>query len=173
MKQLLEDQLFIRDFVPELPVEIRLSITNYLDVSDLINIRGVSRRWFQSWTQVPICNKLMKENFRSAFENSYSLLPDEQKPSAFIAASDRLHSMQNGDYYSMKILNYQTPRLGEPSPVFDRLYNNGRVAWSIEERVMVSTICSGTIRTYMSPHRENMKILALSDKVIVATAGDK
>src|SRR5277367_3211858 len=97
---------FVRDFIPELPAEIRIGITAFLDLRDLITIRCVSKRWYESWTQVSICNKLMKEYFRSAFENTYMQLPDSEKRFAFMSASDRLHAMRNGQYHSMTILNY-------------------------------------------------------------------
>src|ERR1700722_17293123 len=96
---------FNRDFFPELPVEIRIGITAFLDLPDLITVRSVSKRWYESWTQVSICNKLMKEYFRSAFENTYMQLPDPEKQSTFLAASDRLHAMRNGRYHAMIILS--------------------------------------------------------------------
>ncbi len=166
---------FVRDFVPELPVEIRIGITEFLDLPDLITVRSVSKRWFESWTQVSICNKLMKEYFRSAFENTYMHLPDLEKQSTFMAASDRLNAMRNGEYQSMTILKYDRDKSedGEPVPVLDRRYCNGRVGWSIEGGMKISNLCSGAISTYMLPDRDKVQFWALSESVLVAGTADK
>jgi F-box domain len=166
---------FVRDFIPELPAEIRIGIIAFLDLRDLITIRCVSKRWYESWTQVSICNKLMKEYFRSAFENTYMQLPDPEKRSAFISASDRLHAMQNGQYHSMTILNYDQDRheKSTPAPVLDRRYCRGRVGWSIEGGIKVSDLCSGAMSTYMLPDRDKVQFWALSESVLVAGTADK
>ncbi len=164
---------FVRDFVPDLPVEIRIGIAAYLDLSDLITLRSVSKRWYESWTQVSICNKFMKEYFRSAFENTYMHLPDKGKRSTFMAASDRLHAMRNGQYHSMTILSYSKEREGEPTPVLDRRYCRGRVAWTIEGGVKVSELCTGNTKVYMMPDRDKVQFWALSETILVAGAADK
>lgn len=166
---------FVRDFIPELPVEIRIGITVFLDLSDLITVRSVSRRWYDSWTQVSICNKLMKEYFRSAFENTYMHLPDIEKRYTFMAASDRLNAMQNGEYQSMAILSYDRDKneTGEPTPVLDRRYCNGRVGWSIESGIKISDLCDGAITMYMLPDRDKVQFWALSESVLVAGTSDK
>jgi F-box domain len=166
---------FMRDFIPELPVEIRIGITEYLDLPDLIAIRCVSRRWHECWIHISICNKLMKQYFRSAFENTYMLLPDDEKPTTFMAASDRLYSMRKGQYHSMAILRYDRAEdeAGEPSPILDRQYNNGRIAWTIDGGIKVSTICTGITKTYLTPDREKAQFWTLSGKFVVARTGDK
>lgn len=166
---------FNRDFIPELPAEIRIGITAFLDLPDLITIRCVSKRWRESWTLVSICNKLMKEYFRSAFENKYMQLPDPEKRVAFISASERLQAMRNGHYHSMTILNYDQERHEEhaPAPVLDRRYCSGRVGWSIEGGIKVSDLCSGVISTYMLPDRDKVQFWALSECFLVAGTGDK
>lgn len=166
---------FNRDFIPELPIEIQIGITAYLDLPDLITVRSVSKRWYESWTQVSICNKLMKEYFRSAFENTYIHLPDPEKQSTFIAAADRLHAMRNGEYQSMMILNYDRDwnEAGEPAPVLDRRYCNGKVGWSIEGGIKISDLCSGAISTYMLPNRDKVQLWAISESILVAGTADK
>jgi hypothetical protein len=175
LKARLHKMAFARDFIPELPVEIRIAITDYLGLPDLLAIRFVSRRWYDSWTHVSICNKLMKQYFRSAFENTYMLLPDEAKPAAFMAASDRLHSMRKGQYHSMAILRYEhsDEEMGAPPPILDRQYNGGRIAWAIEGGIKVSTICTGVTTTYMMPNRERPQFWTLSGECLVAGMWDK
>lgn len=175
LQQGLKDMTFVRDFIPELPVEIRIGITAFLDLPDLITVRSVSKRWYESWTQVSICNKLMKEYFRSAFENTYMHLPDPEKQSTFMAASDRLNAMRNGEYQSMTILNYDRDKneASEPAPILDRRYCNGRVGWSIEGGIKISNLCNGTITTYMLPDRDKVQLWALSESVLIAGAADK
>jgi hypothetical protein len=175
LQQGLRDMTFNRDFIPELPVEIRIGITAFLDLPDLIAARSVSKRWYESWTQVSICNKLMKEYFRSAFENTYIHLPDPEKQSTFMAAADRLHAMRNGEYQSMTILNYDRDKneTGEPAPVLDRRYCNGRVGWSIEGGIKISDLCSGALSTYMLPDRDKVQLWAMSESILVAGTADK
>ena len=175
LQQGLKDITFLRDFIPDLPVEIRIGITSFLDLPDLINIRKVSKKWYNSWTQVSICNKLMKEYFRSAFENTYMHLPDSEKRSAFMAASDRLLSMRNGQYHSMTILSYNPncEGAGEPVPILDRRYSNGRVAWLIEGGIKVSNLRTGTAVTYMMPDRDKIQIWVLAESFLVAGTTDK
>lgn len=171
----LKDITFHRDFIPDLPVEIRIGITSFLDLPDLINVRKVSKSWYNSWTQVSICNKLMKEYFRSAFENTYMHLPDSEKRSTFIAASDRLFSMRNGQYHSMTILSY-TPNCeggDEPVPILDRRYCNGRVAWLIEGGIKISNLRTGMAATYMMPDRDKIQIWVLAESFLVAGTADK
>jgi hypothetical protein len=166
---------FVRDFIPELPVEIRIGITTFLELPDLITVRSVSKRWYESWTQVSICNKLMKEYFRSAFENTYMHLPDLKKQFAFIAASDRLNAMRNGEYQSMTILNYDRDKseTGEPAPILDRRYCNGRVGWSIDGGIKIADLCNGAVTTYMLPDRDKVQFWALSESILVAGTSDK
>ena len=166
---------FVRDFIPDLPVEIRIGIAAFLNLPDLINVRRVSKRWYDSWTQVSICNKLMKEYFRSAFENTYMHLPDPEKRSTFMAASDRLLAMRNGQYHSMTILSYN-PNSGdtdEPVPVLDRRYCNGRVAWSIEGGIKVSNLRTGSTTNYMMPDRDKVQFWILAESFVVAGTADK
>jgi len=166
---------FVRDFVPDLPVEIRLGITAFLDLHDLITVRNVSKRWYDSWTQVSICNKLMKEYFRSAFENTYIQLPDSEKRLRFMAASDRLRAMRDGQYNSMTILSYeQYIKEGDvPVPVVDRRYSSGRVAWAVDGGIKVSNLCSGVVMTYWMPDRDKVQFWALSENLVVAGTPDK
>jgi hypothetical protein len=103
------------------------------------------------------------------------LLPDEAKPATFMAASDRLHSMRKGQYHSMAILRYDhvDEEAGEPFPVLDRQYNSGRIAWTVEGGIKVSTICTGITKMYMMPDREKAQFWTLSGKCVVAGTGDK
>jgi hypothetical protein len=166
---------FVRDFIPELPVEIRLTITSFLDVSDLMVVRRVSKRWYRCWTHDSICNKLMKQYFRGTFNRIYMHLSIQERRSMFLNAIDRLHTMRTGRYHSMTILNYNlediTPDIQRP--VMDRGYCNGRVAWGTGCGVKVTNLRDGVTKTYMTPDRDQVFFWTLSENFLIGGTADK
>ncbi|KAI9742492.1 MAG: hypothetical protein M1818_004026 [Claussenomyces sp. TS43310] len=177
LKQCFAGWTFVDDFIPKLPIEIRLRIADFLTLSELVTIRYVSRQWQQSWTPVTICNQLMKRFFRSVFEHSYMQLSNEEKVSTFIAASERLQAIQAGAFHSMTIRRYDDSMNDEHitafSPVLDRRYSSGRVAWTLDGGIKVTDLRSGEVQIFMIPNREMVQNWNLSEKWVVAAAGDK
>jgi hypothetical protein len=175
IKHLMETRTFVRDFIPELPIEIRLIILNFLpDLADFRNIRYVSKTWQHVWTQISICNKLMKRHFRAAFENTYLSLPNDERQAYFLAATDHHQALRRGDYHSMRIVRYSEDE-DEPSDataVLHRQYDSGRVAWAIGACITVYSLVTGTRKRYMTPDRENVGIWAMSGKVVVVVSSD-
>jgi hypothetical protein len=162
---------FVRDFVPELPVEITILMSQYLTPYDLLTTHLVSKRWRETWTNVSICNKLMKEYFRSTFETSYSELPRDSRSTTFVTALRQMCAMQSGDYNSMRILRYDRGKDNGPQPVLDREYCNGRVAWSIKGGIQVRTLCTDVTMLYMTPNRDDVVKWTLSERFVVAVTG--
>lgn len=165
---------FEKDFIPELPVEIIVLVAPYLELSDLLVVRRVSRGWLAMWTSVPVCNKLMKDYFRSNFENEYCRLLSDNKPAVFMAAADRLHAMQSGKYHTMRILRYDhrkqdaTEASDDSQPILDRQYCAGKVAWAIKGGIQVTTLKNGTTNIFLTPNRESATSWVLSEEVLVA-----
>lgn len=152
-------------------MELLILVSSYLDISDLLTVQKVSKKWLAIWTAVPLCNKLMKDYFRSNFENEYSCLPNALKPPAFIAAADRLNAMHNGEYHTMRIMRYDHVKheaSEESQPVLDRQYCAGKVAWPVKGGLQVTTLNDGMTKFFMTPNREDVSIWVLSDQVIVA-----
>jgi hypothetical protein len=176
LKKLVASITFERDFVPHLPVELKLEITKYLSLSDLINVRNVSNTWRHTWSQISICNQLAERYFRSYLTGQYSRLPNAEKVQALIAGLDRLYSMQLGRYKTMSILPYfQSPTLfgGPPSPILDRKYCNGKVAWVQNSGISVFELRNGVSMRILLPERSSPQMWRISENCLVAVSADK
>lgn len=176
LKKLLDNITFERDFIPHLPVELKLEITKYLDLPDLINIRNVSKTWRETWSQVSICNKLTERFFRSSLTAQYKQLPNVDKVQALVSGLDRLYAMRLGRYKTMSIIPYfQRPAMSgvEPSPILDRKYCNGKVAWTSNSGITVSMLRLDVSIRILLPDRSAPQIWRMSEDHIVAVAADK
>ena len=74
----------------------------------------------------------------------------------------------------MTIRNYERDQAEsvDPSPISDRRYSNGRVAWAFESGIRVTDLESGRTHTVMMPDRDKTKLWNLSERYLVATGAD-
>lgn len=165
----LRRERFLCDFVPRLPIDIHLCIVDFLGLRDVVNASRVSKEWRKTWLQVNICDKLMRQHFRTEYEAHYTRELDEMKQSIFLRTSERHCSFRQGRYQAMTMVPYAEilDSMGV-RPARNQQYCNGRVAWGIKSGVCVYDLHTGTTHSYMTPQRDKPSYWVLTDALVVA-----
>lgn len=170
-KDVLSTRTFVSDIIPRFPIEILLLILSHIeDLVDLKNMRMVSKTWQKLWTLEPVCDKLMRRQFRIFFKEAYQQLSHDERCSASVILTEQLQAMKNGQYHSMKIYKYSDlGGFGEEAPTTsrNRQYRNSRVAWAVGSAVNVYSLRTGAMKTYMTPSRTDINRWTMFDDILV------
>lgn len=185
----------------DLPGTTLIDIGSYLDCTDLIRLRAVSKAWKIVWMQ----HEVLRDVFRRHFPEIWALISDNEDLEALLLRSMRLNRLEN---FSSALFDFvpwngvgggvtrtteqpghaaqPNTRTTDAEPVMDHRvpgkpnrYNEGRFAWeSSQGAIIVEDVRSGqrdrlVVSDDARRGRSPVVILALSSKVIVAGIGPK
>lgn len=97
---------WIVDFIPKLPVELLLSITNYFTLKDLSIILTVSKSWYKCFTRSDVIDHLARKHFNIAWETSIKIATPSTRLELFNTLLHRTNSIHQGNYSSMRSFSY-------------------------------------------------------------------
>ena len=175
------------DIPMNLPMELFLNITRFLAFPEILAASAVSRAWKQRFSSPDVCISVVKQNFRSTWENSYNSLAREQQDRAKYklskwlprAAAKRFRrqrykcrSWKGFEYGKNLGPGYTWPGSAD---LIDGLYSNGMVAFLIDERTITvqSVAGDGPPRSFRNHDRTPMKVWLLSDRFLIAPTSSK
>ncbi|OBT59952.1 hypothetical protein VE03_10476 [Pseudogymnoascus sp. 23342-1-I1] len=151
------------DIVTILPIEIGIIVSDYLSFTEYLHARKVSKAWQRYWGNKHVLTRLFKHRFRIYFETKGPVLEPSFEEFAY-----QQHAMQLGRYCSMGIYSYD----GQEHNYFgtlslDRTYHNGRVAWSDDISIYVTTLLTGITTKYLISETESVSSFWLNQDLLV------
>lgn len=128
---------FYKDICANLPVELLLWVTKYLELEDLLRARQVSHKWNVQFSTPDFCIGVIKHRFRSTWENDYNRSLED--PEHIEIQKERLkawlpraikHRLRWGKdrYYDIAQFGYSEAISRHARHLHQ--YRNGRVAFS-------------------------------------------
>lgn len=129
------------DFIPKLPVEILICVSDYMTVADLSATRMVSKAWLGCFGRTDVVMSTMKKHFRMIYETpSFKTATASARQTLFSVLSQRENSINQGKYHSMSSFSYRhegvshrasyTGGLRRPPKVSDYHFSENRLAVS-------------------------------------------
>jgi hypothetical protein len=139
---------FSKDLCLNLPVELLLHVSQYLDLEDLMIARNVSRAWRDKFSSPDFAMGIIKMQFRTQWEQTD--LGDAIAKEKLLewlpkAAMKRLRK-QRGQYLSMSAYHYQRGGALMPNHYkIEHQYDSGRIAFKFNESIVVQSLKEGPL----------------------------
>ncbi|KAI0136825.1 hypothetical protein BJ170DRAFT_32056 [Xylariales sp. AK1849] len=176
VKDLLSTVTFQKDIVGNLPIELVVSMTDYLDVKDILACLAVSKQWYATFTNDRVIFQLARRLFpsllweKSKAGNQYtdsqagplsSFLQAVRKRARWLTASARATMIEkryrwdDEAYFSLDG-QQQYSQFVSPSPRFfpvrryRSVYAHGRIAWQPELHTIVVDSFHTRVRKILS-----------------------
>lgn len=96
------------DFIPKLPVEIVMCISEYMTLTDFSIIQMVSKSWLTCFTRSDIIDRFARKHFSMAYETSLKTAMPSARLKMFNALSCRTRAINLGNYCSMACFSYDS-----------------------------------------------------------------
>jgi hypothetical protein len=179
LRSRLNIKTFQKDICGNLPLELLLGVSQYLELEDLKKALSVSRRWNDVFSSSEFHLGIVKLHFAPKWETSYKGLDPEQQrvrqqalhewlPDAAMKRIRRLH----GRYHAMSTYHYSW---GDRCPVdlYGRSerpqYCSGRIAYKVADgTIVVRNLRTGFSAVFADENRVQLSQWLLSDQFILA-----
>ena len=170
LKVLIESTDFRFDIVANLPIELILLVFQHLELYQLFQCRRVSRRWLELLGADGVVRPMLQP--WNATEDVKLRIPEGSSSKAVLDIyAEHQDAFQTGNAFG----RFQMPHGQDISYSSDRsihAYSDGLLAWvSLTGRsdpIHLRDLESGEERTFMSPERDKIEEIALSQTLLVA-----
>ena len=160
LKDRIDKKDFHCDILGSLPLEIAAQITTYLEVSHLIYLQRVSKRW-----KFLLSTRLVRD---SAVNWRYGRdLVDTDSNHAFSQFVRRRVMLDRGDPVSQSHFSWQLPSYEISRNPMD--YCNGKYAWvEMDTFVFVRHLHTGDLQRFCTENRDIFDVVRITDCIVAA-----
>ena len=165
---LLKSTDFSYDVVGNLPVEVNITIFQYLELYEVFQARRVSRMWMQMLSSPALLEALLQQ-WDSMGETPLRI-PEGIAPQPMRSIrAEHIDAYRNGLAFSKMAYKWDVPPTVAPGAI---TYTNGILAWigRMGREVFVLYLETGAKYTYMPSNREMLVKITISTSLVAVTA---
>lgn len=156
------DQMhFHRDILGSLPLELAALVTSYLNVSDIVHLQLVCKRW-----KFLLSSPLVRDSILTW--RHARLLVDPSSPDAFVRFAQRRALLERGKPEAQSHFSWQLQqRYDIQTNPMD--YCNGKYAWvEMDTFVCVRHLATSKMQRFCSENRDTFTLVRVTDHIVAA-----
>lgn len=153
VKRLLAERTRRIDFVPNLPPELFLAISDYLSLPEFSALQTVSSTWLQCCTRPDVVDHAARRHYRVLYDTcAYQSATASARLTLLNLMSRRESDLRDDRYHSSSYYCYAQNKAISRHRSY-HCYGQDRVAWRAAETIFLKDLMSGETKRFVTPER--------------------